>query len=125
MQALCQWDAQKEDSSEALADLFAASEGSAESKVYATKLVTAYWVDRTSVDEAIESAAEKWSLPRISPVERNVIRIAVIEIRHEWAPPRVVLDEAIEIGREYGGADSQRFINGVLDAVLRRNEGKA
>ncbi len=124
MQALCQWDAQKDDSSDALADLFAASEGSAQSKVYATKLVTAYWVDRKSVDESIESAVTNWSLSRISPVERNVIRVAVVELRHEWVPPRVALDEAIEIGREYGGANSPRFINGVLDAVLRGNEGK-
>ena len=125
MQALCQWDAQKDDSSDALADLFAASEGSAKSKVYATKLVTAYWVDRKSVDESIESAATKWTLSRISPVERNVMRVAVIELRNESAPARVALDEAIEIGREYGGADSPRFINGVLDAVLRNKEGKA
>ncbi len=54
------------------------------------------------------------------PVERNVMRVAVIELLDDKVPPKVALNEAIEIGREFGGADSPRFINGVLDEVLTR-----
>ena len=53
-------------------------------------------------------------------VERNVMRVAVVELLEDEAPHKVVLNEAIDIGREYGGQDSPRFINGVLDMVLKR-----
>lgn len=124
MQALCQWDTQRDESPQALADFFAISEASRRAARRATELVRAYWADRETVDAQIESAATKWALARLSPVDRNVMRVALVELQRESAPARVVVNEAIEIGREYGGADSPRFINGVLDAVLRIKRGE-
>ena len=54
----------------------------------------------------------------MSPVDRNVLRVAVVELLVGDVPPRAVLDEAIEIGKEFGDRDSSRFINGILDQVL-------
>ena len=72
------------------------------------------------MDGQIAGAAKRWDLERISLVERNIMRVAVVELSAGRVPPKVVLDEAIEIGREFGGADSPRFINGVLDEILKR-----
>ena len=61
-------------------------------------------------------------MDRLSPVERNVIRVAMVELPGGEVPPKVVINEAVEIGREFGGADSPRFINGILDALWKHGE---
>lgn len=120
MQALCQWDVQRAESVEELRE-FIEEQGAPEAAGrYATELVEAVWSRREQVDERIAAASRAWELTRISPVERNVMRVAVVELLDEKVPPKVALNEAIEIGREYGGAESPRFINGVLDEVLTR-----
>jgi N utilization substance protein B len=119
MQALCQWEVQGDASSEALAEFLAVQDSPPEAIAYATELVQAFWRKQGEIDQRIASASIKWDLARISPVERNVMRTAIVELLGGEIPAKVVLDEAIEIGREYGGADSPRFINGVLDAVFQ------
>jgi N utilization substance protein B len=120
VQALCEWDVQQSQSSERLLALFYALEAPTEALGPAIELVEGYWKLAPTVDAHIDEAATKWDLSRISPVERNTMRVAVVEMLSRAVPPRVALDEAIEIGKEYGGADSPRFINGVLDAVMKR-----
>ena len=119
MQALCQWDVQQDASSDSLADFLAAREVSPGACGYATDVVESFWRQRGVVDQTIATAAQKWEFSRISTLERNIMRVAVVELFDRRVPPKVALDEAIEIGREYGGADSPRFINGVLDKILK------
>ena len=72
------------------------------------------------VDEMIRSAAQHWELDRMAATDRSVLRIAIAElIGRPGTPVRVVLDEAIEIARRYGGEESGRFVNGVLDRAAR------
>ena len=119
MQALCQWEIQHDESSPSLADFLASQDASPRASAYASKLVQEFWRQRTEIDERVGTASVKWDLARISPVERNIMRVAIVELLNGEIPPPVILDEAIEIGREYGGAESPRFINGVLDAVFK------
>ncbi len=90
---------------------------------YAAKIVRMFWEQRQRTDKRIADAAQNWDISRISPVERNILRVAVVELTTQMVPPKVAINEAIEIGREYGGEDSPRFINGVLDAVLKPSQG--
>jgi len=119
MQALCECDAQHEHSTPRLLELFAQLGAQQGAIGYAIELVERFWTQQKDIDQWISQAAQHWELPRISPVERNVMRVAVVEGMAGLAPPRVALNEAIEIGKEFGGADSPRFINGVLDAVWK------
>ena len=119
IQALCQWDVQGDESCEGLRELLTA-QAIAGGVSYAVELVEAFWARRKTIDRQIEDAATKWDLKRISPVERNVMRVAVVEMMSGAIPPKVALHEAIEIGDQFGGAQSPRFINGVLDAILHR-----
>ncbi len=123
MQALCQWDVQHDDSPVALNAFLRDQVGEGERIDYAAFLVTRYWDQRADVDHRISTAAEKWELSRISMVERNVMRVAVVEMLGGDVPPPVTINEAIELGKEYGGAGSPRFINGVLDKVLQELSG--
>jgi len=124
MQALCQWDVHHDESHESLQDLMASRRASDAARAYATELVLSFWKSRDERDRLIESVAKNWKLSRISSVERNVLRVAVLEMLAGAVPPRVAITEAIEIGREYGGADSPRFINGILDAVWKAISGR-
>jgi transcription antitermination protein NusB len=75
---------------------------------------------RDELDEAIARHAKGWTLDRIAPLERNIMRVALYEIEHrEDVPTEVAIDEAIELAKEYCGADAPGFINGVLGAAVR------
>ncbi len=118
MQALCQWEVQRDTHAEALCDFFAEFGSPPAATSYATELVNGFWKNAEFVDAKIAEAVERWSFERISTVERNLMRVAVVELVRGDVPPRVVLDEAIEIAQEFGGKDSSRFVNGVLDRIL-------
>ena len=120
MQALCQWDVQGDTSSQELIDFFHARLVEDKAARYAGEIVHAFWSGREGIDGRIEAAAEKWTLPRLAPVDRNTIRVAVVELLGGQVPPKVAINEAIEIAREYGGGDSSRFVNGILDEVFKR-----
>ena len=120
MQALCQWDVQRDESAESLHDFVATHAAVTDSIAYAKRLVESYWRQREKIDMLIESSATKWDLPRISPVERNIMRIAVVEMYGDEVPPKAALNEAIEIGAEFGGKNSPKFINGVLDHIYHK-----
>jgi len=85
---------------------------------------------REELDEAIAGHAEGWPLERIAPVERNLLRVALLELLHpdlvadrEPIPPEAAIDEAVETAKTYCGADAPAFVNGVLGAVLSSVRG--
>jgi transcription antitermination protein NusB len=122
MQSLCQLDAQGEEALRHLDAFLQESEARPRTSDYARALTQAAWRDRQSLDEQLAGVLEHWEPNRLSPVERNVIRVAVAELFGGEIPPKVVINEAIEIGRQYGGADSPGFINGVLDALWKAHQ---
>lgn len=70
------------------------------------------------IDGYIQSASTNWKLERMAIVDRNILRIATFELRHlPDIPPKVSLNEAIEIAKRYGSEDSGSFINGILDKI--------
>lgn len=85
---------------------------------FANGLVRAYADDDTTVDELIRSASHHWRLERMPVVDRNVLRVAIVELReHEDIPKRVTLNEAVELAKRFGSEGSGSFVNGVLDRI--------
>jgi N utilization substance protein B len=75
-------------------------------------------VHQADIDRRLTEAAENWRLTRMAAVDRNVLRLGAYELLHvPETPPHVALDEAIELARRYGSADSPAFVNGVLDRL--------
>jgi transcription antitermination protein NusB len=72
-----------------------------------------------AVDERITRNAEHWRMQRMPAVDRNILRIAVYEMMRTDTPPAVIIDEALELARQFSGEESVHFVNGVLDAVRR------
>jgi N utilization substance protein B len=86
---------------------------------FARRIYDGVIAGQSDIDAAIVAAAENWRLPRMPAVDRNVLRIGVFEMRDttDPSPPAVVINEAIELARRYGSADSPAFVNGVLDQI--------
>lgn len=77
------------------------------------------------INAKIAESAVNWRVSRMSVLDRNIIRLAAYELMYkEEVPPRVAIDEAIELAKRYCGEESPSFINGILDAILK-NIGKA
>lgn len=73
------------------------------------------------IDELIRAQAENWRLERMPPVDRNILRLAVFELLRELDVPRlVVVDEAVELAKRFGSDQSGKFVNGLLDGMLKR-----
>ncbi len=87
---------------------------------YAKLLVSGVCANRMRLDEVIGKASENWRIDRMARVDRTLLRLAVYEMLFvEDVPPKVSIDEALEMGKKYGGTESSRFINGILDFVYR------
>lgn len=87
----------------------------AEDKDFFTKLVRGVLETQPAIDQEIELYLKQgWSLSRISIIERAILRLAGYELQHENTPPKVVVNEAVELAKRFGDDESKRFINGVL-----------
>ncbi|HEY8083634.1 MAG TPA: transcription antitermination factor NusB [Solirubrobacterales bacterium] len=96
----------------------------AESRPFTRELAEGVEEKRDELDAAIARHARGWELERIAPLERNVMRVALYEIEHaEDVPSEVAIDEAVNLAKEYCGADAPGFVNGILGAALRDREG--
>jgi N utilization substance protein B len=93
---------------------------------FTRELVDGVEADRSALDESISKHATGWSLDRIAPLERNILRVALHEMRDRAdVPAEVAIDEAVEAAKELCGADAPGFINGILGAVQRENGATA
>lgn len=87
---------------------------------YARDLVEGTLGHRREIDELIRLQADNWRLERMPAVDRNILRLAVYELLYEEGTPHlVVVDEAIELAKKFGSENSGRFINGLLDGLLK------
>lgn len=122
MQLLFLWDAHGSNDTEiALHALAADASAGADDDVRRAALVMAEgaWGQRLASDQWVERLAPQWPPRRQPPVDRNILRLAVWELTNADTPPKVVIDEAIELAKQFSTENSPAFVNGVLDAVHR------
>ena len=91
---------------------------------FARELVAGVRRHRAELDEAIAQTATNWSLDRMSPTDRNVLRLGAYEILHSDTPDRVAIDEAIELAKRFGTAQPAAFVNGILDRLMHDRQGE-
>ncbi len=86
-------------------------------RAFAKQLVSGVMERREELDQRLAEHARNWRVDRMAAVDRNVLRIAVYELLATDTPSSVVIDQAIELARRFGGDPSPAFVNGVIDAV--------
>jgi len=92
---------------------------------FTNRLVQGVGQHQGKIDQLLKAYSEHWALERISSVDRNILRIGIFEIL--WCndiPPKVSINEAIELGKKFGTEKSASFINGILDKIAHSEKGK-
>jgi N utilization substance protein B len=96
------------------------------SQPYFSRLVQGVGEQKEDIDRLIKDYAENWRIERMSGVDRNILRIAVFELVYcSDIPPRVAINEAIDLGKQYGTEESGAFVNGILDSIFLERYGKS
>ncbi len=85
---------------------------------FARGLVAGVRRNREEIDLLVEQAAANWSLSRMAATDRNVLRLGAYEILHSDTPDRVAINEAVELAKRFGSAQSAQFVNGILDRLM-------
>jgi len=123
LQLLYQLDVGKGNEEEAAATFWEGKQDPSESRAFAERLVKGTLEHLDEIDAILREGLQHWRLQRIAAVDRSVLRMAVFELRYDReTPPVVVIDEAIELAKRFGGEESGAFVNGVLDGVRKRIE---
>lgn len=92
-----------------------------EIRAFSKELVLGVWENKQDLDRLIRKASKNWRIERMSRVDRNILRVAVFEVLYMGdIPPKVSIDEAVELGKKYGTEDSGAFVNGVLDHIYNQ-----
>ena len=125
LQVLFLWDLRKQDVGEAISSFYETL-GSEENEPTRTDsdefmetLVRGAVQNAASIDKVISDKSANWRIERMPAVDRNILRLAVFEMGDLKTPAAVVIDEALDLARQFSGDESVAFINGVLDAVSR------
>ncbi|MDO4629315.1 MAG: transcription antitermination factor NusB [Planctomycetia bacterium] len=91
---------------------------------YANRLIDGVTIRKKELDEQIEAVLENWKFSRLASTDKNVLRIAVYELMNVREPVAILMNEAIEIAKEYGDKKSGGFVNGVLDKIRKNLEAQ-
>ena len=96
-----------------------------EVRSYALEIASTVSAKRIQIDEKLSLALVDWQVDRLAQIDRDILRIAVVEILFLGVPDRVAINEAVELAKRYSGEEGHRFINGVLRRVTEQNKATA
>jgi len=120
---LYQLDIVKQDAKAAFEDFLNNNEGmDSDVKDFSYKLITGTISNIEAIDKNIRKFADNWELNRMAIVDRNILRLACYELMFlDDIPSKVTINEAVELAKKYGGIDSGKFVNGVLDKINKED----
>ncbi len=92
---------------------------------FANALFAGTFARKTEIDATIADYADNWNMKRMAVIDRNILRLGVFELLHQTdVPSKVCINEAIELAKRFGDADSSKFINGILDAIHKKTHAR-
>ncbi len=121
IQTLFQLDAQGDDYYAQLDSFITDRELSAAGEDFVRARIRAWSAHRAAIDQQLADVSEHWEIPRMPPIDRAILRLAVCELLYLKDPPRVVINEAVELAKSFGTAESSQFVNGLLDAIWKKH----
>jgi N utilization substance protein B len=93
-----------------------------EADEFTRRLVAGVLADKEELDAVLESHSRDWSLSRMAPLERSVLRLALFELRGGVTPPEVAIDEAVRLAKRYATDEAGALVNGILGSIARERE---
>jgi transcription antitermination protein NusB len=125
MQMLFQWDMSRQDPAKLEAKFWRTAKAADNTRAFADKLFEGAAKDADELDALIVQYAQNWRLERMAIIDRAVLRLAIYELRVGETPPKVVLNEAVDLAKKFSSEDAGAFVNGILDAVNKALVEKA
>ncbi|MBZ5694003.1 MAG: transcription antitermination factor NusB [Acidobacteriia bacterium] len=122
LQMLFEWDMTRQDPARVEKLFWKSARASESTRKFADQLFEGAVAQAATIDQLVEKLAENWRLDRLAAVDRSILRLAIFELRFGTAPPKVVIDEALELAKKFSSAESPAFLNGILDAALKSLE---
>ncbi|HKO05990.1 MAG TPA: transcription antitermination factor NusB [Candidatus Acidoferrales bacterium] len=122
LQLLYQWELRGEMPEKVEEAFWREARAAQRTREFAHRLFTGAVGAAAEIDALIELHATNWRLDRMSAIDRNILRLATFELRYATAPPRVVMDEAVELAKKFSDDAAPAFVNGVLDAISKKTE---
>jgi N utilization substance protein B len=119
MQMLFQWDMSQQDPVKLEGKFWRGAKAADTTRDFANRLFEGAAKDVALLDEFIVKHAENWRFERLAAIDRAILRLAIYELRSTDTPPKVVLNEAIELAKKFSSEDSGPFVNGILDAFRK------
>ena len=117
MQMLFQWDMSRQDPVKLETKFWKSAKAADKTREFANQLFEGGAKESAALDEIIGKHCENWRLERLAAIDRAILRLAIHEMSSTDTPPRVVLNEAVELAKKFSSEESGAFVNGVLDAV--------
>jgi N utilization substance protein B len=117
MQMLFQWDMSRQDPTKLEGKFWRTAKAADNTRAFANKLFEGAAKEADELDALIVQHAQNWRLERMAIIDRAVLRLAIYELRIAETPPKVVLNEAVDLAKKFSSEDAGAFVNGILDAV--------
>jgi N utilization substance protein B len=119
LQMMFQWEIGRQEPSRIEDGFWRIARGEKNTKEFANQLFEGAVADAAKLDELVASKADNWRPERMAVIDRAILRLAAYELRQGKTPPKVVLNESIELAKKFSSEDAAGFVNGILDALLR------
>lgn len=125
LQMLFQWDMTRQDPKRLENNFWKSARAEERTHKFANQLFEGAVALAGEIDTLVAKLSENWQLDRLATVDRGILRLAISEFRLGTAPPKVIIDEALELAKKFSSEESPAFLNGVLDAAYKSLEGKS
>jgi N utilization substance protein B len=122
LQMLFEWDMTRQEPARVEKTFWKSARAADQTRKFAQQLFEGAVSQAGATDALVGELSENWRLDRLATIDRNILRLAIYEFRFGTAPPKVVIDEALELAKKFSSEDAPAFLNGILDAALKRLE---
>lgn len=124
LQMLFEWDLGRQRPAQIEKHFWKSAHAAESTRKFASQLFEGAQAQAEANDNLVSKLSHNWRLERIAAIDRNILRLAIYELRSGTAPVKVVIDEAIELAKKFSSEEAPAFLNGVLDAALKKIEEK-
>ena len=119
LQMLFEWDMARQEPARVEQFFWKSARATDETRRFANQLFEGAVAQAETIDPLIGKLAENWRIERLATVDRNILRLAIHELRTGAVPPKAVIDEALELAKTFSSAEAPSFLNGILDAAVK------
>jgi len=119
LQMLFEWDMTRQQPSHVEQNFWKTARAADSTRKFANQLFEGAAAQADSADALVTKLSENWSFERIAAVDRSILRLGIYELKFGTAPPKVVIDEALELAKKFSSEEAPAFLNGVLDAARK------